>query len=772
MTSSAARLLAGCAALTLAAVLAVLFWWMTVRTPDRPARVAVDALSSPVSVQWGADDVAVLTTSNPQDAAAAIGFIHGTERAWSAELRRRTALGLLSEWFGAGVLPIDRHTRQLGVARGAQQAYQALSDSARHRLQAYTRGMNAALASRRAQLADPFVTLDVAPGTWAPWHVLAVERLVAWLSTPPDRWRPDTTHLPAPLQTFLRRDRLLRRWLHVHGLERSTAWTVADTTPSGPPRRVLFQRHVTGTSALPFFQDIRWDRGDGVQTTLGTVPGTLLFPAGATFAAPSPDAAPHRRRSWSVLLGSPGSLSRLPVDTTAIRHRLERTTLRNGAETLAPIRRLGASPAPPAPRADDRPAPRLPFPAAPDTRRLARLDTASISPDLRRAIRSAPNPPTALARALRSDSVAADSILSPPSPVDTTWVLRWAGLEAAADTETWMQLAGLLRSPSAAPSSASPSPNSPSPNSPSPNPPSPNPPSPDSLSFQLFDGVGIEVRGANWRVLGRPSLRAPVPGGVLIGRTPWARFQADVLRGRVRSEASVSPETWSASDSSAWAAARLPDLLASLAPLTAGPPALRDAITYLRNWNAVYDRASIGATLFDRWIRAYRREIGRLPPPEQPAFFADHRRRQALVEAVDTLLARQGRDLRRWRWERVVADRRPFPVFSADSLLDQSVGSLSRTRYAPLQRPGRGHPSTLADGPTLIVDRPLGPSPSAWEAWTDPHRDGLTVRRLRFDPGAFLARPLLEERRPPPVSLSRPSPTGSTELVPPTHANR
>jgi acyl-homoserine lactone acylase PvdQ len=312
-------------------------------------------------------------------------------------------------------------------------------------------------------------------------------------------------------------------------------------------------------------------------------------------------------------------------------------------------------------------------------------------------------------------------------------------LEPTTDTDTWLRLAGL------AGASAPPA---------------------DSLRFALFDGVGLHVRPSGWTVTGEPAVQQPLPGGLLIGRTPWSVLQADALRERLASDRSVQPGSWSASDSSAWAARLLPRMVEAIGPLADGPPALRDAVTYLRNWNGVYDRASIGATLFDRWMRAYRSKIGRLPAVGEPAFFAAHRQRRALVEAVDSLLHEQGRDLRQWRWERVVPDRRPFPAFSADSLLDQEVESLSRTRYAPVERPGRGHPSTLADGPTLIVNRPLGPSPSTWEAWTDSTGTGLTVRRLQFEPSTFLARPLLDENRPEPVSLRRLTPTATTRLVP------
>lgn len=36
----------------------------------------------------------------------------------------------------------------------------------------------------------------------------------------------------------------------------------------------------------------------------------------------------------------------------------------------------------------------------------------------------------------------------------------------------------------------------------------------------------------------------------------------------------------------------------------------REAYTLLRNWNAAYDAASLGATIFDHWLFRYRQRSG------------------------------------------------------------------------------------------------------------------------------------------------------------------
>jgi len=756
--STAKRLLIGLVVLAFLGTSAVLLWRMAYRPAPRPDRVTVDSLTSAVSIDWSNGGGVQIATDDSLDLVTALGYAHGMERPWVAALRRQTALGRLGRWFGSGVLPIDRHVRQLGLARQAQAVYTQLPPAQQRLLSAYTRGLNAALTTERVRSRDAFVLLGVSPEAWAPWHPLAVERLLAWLSTPLlDPPETADAPLPAALTSFLQRDRLLRRWLHAHGFERSVAWTVrgagSDTTRLPPPsnadppapatssspssRRTLFQRHVTGASALPFFQEVVWLTPDGSPTTLATVPGTLLAPAGTA----------GRGRAWSILLGSERRLRRTPVDTTQIEDHFERITLRSGAETIEAVPRTSAS--------------GLPFPAPPDTSLLAHVDTSIVDSLFVDSLRIARNAPSAdrdslVTAFLRADPRAADSLLLPPHPVDSTWVVEWPGLRAETDLGTWLRLAGLSSPPDAENSAAADT----------------KPLLDSGDEFRLFDGVGlvVEASGAS-RILGQPPVVEPLPNGVLIGRTRWVRFQAEALRERLQSPQPIRPAVWSASDSSLWAARALPVFSSALPTPDSTQPRVRDAVTYLRNWNHVYDRASIGATLFDQWMRAYRKEIGRLPTADDSTYFAGYFRRRALVRAVDSLEASQGQDLRQWRWERVAPDRRYFPVFSADSLIEQSVASVARTRFAPLDRPGRGHPSALSGGPALVDPVRLGPSPSAWEAWTDPRRRRLTVRRLQFDPAEFLARPLTEGQRSAPVTPAQLPASNRTVLTPEPEAN-
>ena len=646
------------------AATAGLVWQFAYRAPARPAEVPVAELTDSTTIQWAEGGAATIRAATTVDLWTAIGYAHGQNRAWPAVLWRQTALGHLARWFGEGVVPLDAHVRRLGLAHGARAAYEQLPAPERSLLKAYARGINAALASRRVQRQAELALLDTTPRPWEPWHTLAVERLFAWLGTPA---LSPPVGAPSHVRRFLETDAHLRRWLHLHGFDRSVAWTTPVPSAQDPARRVLLQRFVTGASALSTVQELVLTSPDAPSVTVATLPGSPVMLSGAGSG-----------RAWAVLPTSDATLERRRVDPPALMHRYERIETRSGREQLVRVRRAGRS-------------------------------------------------------LLLTDE--------PVTPADSVWSLTWPGLDATTDASVWVNRLEHSDAHS----------------------------SPSADAFRLFSGTGLWVdRSGAWQVLGTPPVVETVAGGVLVGPSDWARNQAQSLRAHMRGTARPDPARWSVSDSSTWAAQILPAALPSLAPLreASTPTLLRDALTYLRNWDASFDRSSIGASVFEAWMREYRTLTGSRPTPSDPTFFAPYYYRRAFAQAVQSLSERYGPDLRRWRWENVAPHQRYFPVWSADSLVAQDLSDMAATRFAPLSRLGSGHASALSGGPSLVEPTRPAPSPGAWTAWTDPARRTLTVRRLRFDPSAFLARPLLPGTRPRAVRLS-PSSSASTTLLRP-----
>ena len=631
--------------------------WALVRSFNTvpPAQHPVRALADTTIVHWTRGHSATVQAATSADALTALGYIHGMNRAWTVTLWRRTALGTLSSAFGNGLLPIDRHARRLGLAHHARRTYAQLPPSTRRRLQAYTRGLNAALASPRVRRRLPFTTLPVQPSSWKPWHPLAVERLWAWLGTP----EPLFANLPALHAT----DRRLRRWLHLHGRARSLAW--AARPPDNSSRPVLFARHVLGSTAAPVLQEVHLQRPSGPPLSLATVPGTLIAPTGS-----------RGNHAWTYLLQSRAALTLHPLSDSLGELRYDRIVGADGTASLLATRQGDAG---------------------------LILDTT------------------------RTDSVR---------------VLRWPGLRAGTDAAWWMHLTGLRADSSPADSSPA--------------------DSPPADSLRLFRGTGLTMDPAGrWTVRGAPPVVATGPRSVLVGHSRWASQAARTLHDGGR----AAPAAWSTATTSPWARALLPTLLPDLAPLSGTSPLLEEALSYLRNWNYRFERTSIGAVLFAEWMRAYRAEYGRMPGGSASATDAGPRRRRAFRRAVRTLAQQNGRDVRRWRWERVAQEQRFFPVWAADSLVAPDLSPLATTRYAPLLRPGHGHASTGAGGPSFAAPPPSGPAPTHWDGWMMPG-DGLTARRLRVDPSALFERARGSRTSPRPVRIGDAPPDRTTRLVP------
>ena len=261
-----------------------LFWYfdyrsMLVAPPDAP----VPTLSDRAYVHTGGGGALVVEASNFHDAIRSLGFAHALNHAWTMAIWRQAASGQLSEWLGGPALAADRLTRQLDLANLAQTSAHDLTVEDRRFVEAYTEGVNAAwpLAINK----DEFLMLGVEPAAWEPWHVLSVERLLAWLS------EPALTGCLPDLELCLG-DQALRAILHLHGFEYSVAWQ-----RSGGDRTILYQRHVTGAYARPVFQEVTLQISGWQPIRGASIVGTPFFPAAFSDSS-----------AWAILLSSPRTL--------------------------------------------------------------------------------------------------------------------------------------------------------------------------------------------------------------------------------------------------------------------------------------------------------------------------------------------------------------------------------------------------------------------------------------------------------------------------------
>jgi penicillin amidase len=113
------------------------------RLPRTEGTLTVPSLRAPVRVRrdrWG---VPHIDADNDRDAAFAVGFCHGQDRAFQLETLLRAGRGTLSELVGPNALAIDRLSRRIGFHHSARQQVPALSAEVREVLDAYGEGVTA-----------------------------------------------------------------------------------------------------------------------------------------------------------------------------------------------------------------------------------------------------------------------------------------------------------------------------------------------------------------------------------------------------------------------------------------------------------------------------------------------------------------------------------------------------------------------------------------------------------------------------------------------------
>ena len=295
---------------------------------------------------------------------------------------------------------------------------------------------------------------------------------------------------------------------------------------------------------------------------------------------------------------------------------------------------------------------------------------------------------------------------------ESVWILEWAGLTPGSDIAAWKDL-----------------------------------PLGAGSSFGLLDGHGLWMNQlGQWRVLGAPPVRTTLPSGMLVGIAPWSRHVGDFLA--EQDGEPIAIEQWIEDSFSAWAAATAP-LLVQAVSNSPNPPA--SALTYLRNWDFAFDQASIGASIFAQWMETYQHIYGaEAGPASDEAQLA-----AALEKALEALNVRFGAHQSQWRWERMHPERRYFSITAHE----ETGGS---SRFAPLEWPGHGHPTSMAwgDAPSLGELE----ASAAWEAWfqTDAW-ETMSVRRRRVNPYAPLGRYVAADSNP--VTVTLPSLAQSTTIL-------
>lgn len=148
--------------------------------PDGEQNDEIEGLSAGVTITRDQYGIPYITAETELDACAALGYAHAQDRLWQMDLMRRAGEGRLSEIFGRKVVGYDAMLRTIGFSRVAKEILAKMPKRSRSALDAYSRGVNAYIASHQGRFPMEFDALGYVPEDWKPEHSVLIVRLLAW----------------------------------------------------------------------------------------------------------------------------------------------------------------------------------------------------------------------------------------------------------------------------------------------------------------------------------------------------------------------------------------------------------------------------------------------------------------------------------------------------------------------------------------------------------------------------------------------------------------
>jgi penicillin amidase len=134
--------------------------------PQLDGKVTAPGLSSQVRVIRDGHGIPTIEAANLEDLFFAQGYVTAQDRLWQMDVLRRYAAGELSEILGKELLVSDREQRILSLRAAAKKSVEIASPQDRSYFDAYARGINAYIESRRNRLPIEFRILRYSPRPW------------------------------------------------------------------------------------------------------------------------------------------------------------------------------------------------------------------------------------------------------------------------------------------------------------------------------------------------------------------------------------------------------------------------------------------------------------------------------------------------------------------------------------------------------------------------------------------------------------------------------
>jgi penicillin amidase len=135
--------------------------------------ISVSGLEGPLQLLRDPEGIPHVRAGSAADAFFGQGWVHAQDRLFQMEYDRRRAYGRWAEWVGATAVEGDRLLRRFRLEDSARLDWERASAPARAMLEAFTRGVNAFVASG-GSLGVEFEIVGARFDPWQPWDSLAV----------------------------------------------------------------------------------------------------------------------------------------------------------------------------------------------------------------------------------------------------------------------------------------------------------------------------------------------------------------------------------------------------------------------------------------------------------------------------------------------------------------------------------------------------------------------------------------------------------------------
>ncbi|MCK5736260.1 MAG: penicillin acylase family protein, partial [Spirochaetaceae bacterium] len=143
------------------------------KAPKRRGKISGLPLNAEVAItsdKWG---IPRIKAANKTDLYLAQGYIHASERLWQMESIRRFASGRLSEIAGDKFLELDHFSRLAGFPELCRRGIENLSEDTISQIDAYLKGVNHFIESRKDKLPLEFRSIGLEPEPWTHSDVIS-----------------------------------------------------------------------------------------------------------------------------------------------------------------------------------------------------------------------------------------------------------------------------------------------------------------------------------------------------------------------------------------------------------------------------------------------------------------------------------------------------------------------------------------------------------------------------------------------------------------------